>query len=248
MAGYVVMSSFETIDISRVGDVTLVRFHTGGGPLRWSATVHREAPTAFAEIASDSAAKAVVVTGTGDVFCVEHAEPGFANSKRHDLWREGRRMIAALLDIEVPVIGVLNGPASIHAEIPMIADIVLAADDATISDDVHFVRNTLPGDGAHLIWPWLLGPRRGKYFLLTGHGLSAYDCLNMGVVNEVLPRGALLVRAIELAQDIASRPIELLRYTRELLNLAEREKLRSDLAYGLALESFLKLEPPLADG
>lgn len=159
-----------------------------------------------------------------------------------DLWWEWTRAVQHLLEIEVPVIGVLNGPATIHAELPMIADIVLAADDASVSDAVHFTVGTVPGDGAHLVWPYLLGPRRGKYFLLTGEVIEAQELERLGVVNEIHPRPALHARALELAHQLADRPIELLRYTRELINLEERDRLRAGLSHGLALENVLKLE------
>ena len=31
----------------------------------------------------------------------------------------------------------------------------------------------VPGDGAHLVWPNVIGPNRGRYFLLTGQELDA---------------------------------------------------------------------------
>lgn len=39
-----------------------------------------------------------------------------------------------------------------------------------------------------IIWPLLLGPNRGQYFLLTGQKLSAQEALTLGVVNEVVPQ------------------------------------------------------------
>jgi enoyl-CoA hydratase/carnithine racemase len=41
-----------------------------------------------------------------------------------------------------------------------------------------------------IVWPVLLGPNRGRYFLLTGQKLSAQEVLTLGVVNEVVPRDA----------------------------------------------------------
>ena len=50
---------------------------------------------------------------------------------------EGKRMLRKLLDIEVPVIGAVNGPASIHAELACLSDITLASDNATFADSAH---------------------------------------------------------------------------------------------------------------
>ena len=107
-----------------------------------------------------------------------------------------------LLDIEVPVIAAVNGPVNIHAEIAVLSDIVLAADHAAFADAPHFPNGLVPGDGVHVIWPYLLGRNRGRYFLLTGQRLSAQEALQLGVVSEVMPASRLLPRARELARQI----------------------------------------------
>src|SRR5262249_50830548 len=103
------------------------------------------------------------------------------------LWSVGQWLIAALVDIEMPFVGVVNGPATIHAELLVLSDIVVASETATFADHAHFVNGTVPGDGVHLIWPELLGQNRGRHFLITGRELSATEAFNLGVVAEVVP-------------------------------------------------------------
>lgn len=76
------------------------------------------------------------------------------------MFKEGRDLIVNLLAIEVPVIGVINGPATIHAEIAAMSNVVLAADTAVIADLAHFVQGVAPGDGVHIFWPMVLGINR----------------------------------------------------------------------------------------
>jgi enoyl-CoA hydratase/carnithine racemase len=121
-------------------------------------------------------------------------------------------------------------------ELPLLADIVLAADTADFQDAIHFNRGVLPGDGMHVIWLELLGTMRGKYFLLTEQLLSARQALELGVVSEVVPRDRLLDRAWELAERMAKVPDLTLRYTRVMLNQRIRRRLEESLGYGLALE------------
>jgi len=85
-------------------------------------------------------------------------------------------------------------------------------------------------------WPLVLGPNRGRYFLLTGQKLSAHEALRYGVVNEVLPREQLLGRAWELAQQIAARPTLAVRYARVAMTQVIKRLLLDNLGYGLALE------------
>lgn len=230
------MPDYESIELHREDGVTEVRFHTAGGPLVWSATAHREAGEAFAEIAGDRATKVVLVTGTGDSFCDAIDLRSFTEPAWEPIWWEGRRLLKCLLDIDVPVIGAINGSATVHGEIPLLADIVIAADTAVFADKAHFGNGALPGDGVQLIWPWLLGPRRGKYFLMTNQELSAVEALELGVVNEVVPPTRVGERAWELARGLAERPLPFLRYSRDALNTFERRYLLDGLSQGLALE------------
>ena len=88
----------------------------------------------------------------------------------------------------VPVISAVNGPCSIHAEVPLLSDIVLASETAYFQDLAHFPRGLVPGDGSHVLWPMLVGPNRARSMLLMGKQLSAQEALEWGVVAEVLPR------------------------------------------------------------
>jgi enoyl-CoA hydratase/carnithine racemase len=233
------VSSYTSIEITHRDGISELRLHSDGGPLRWNATAHRELGGALAEIAATRTTKVVIVTGTGDAFCTRMDAASFAAQEQWEvIWWEGKRIIKGLLDLDVPVIGAVNGPAFIHAEIPLLADAVIAADTAVFADKTHFTRGAVPGDGVHLIWPYLLGPRRGKYFLMTGQEIDAREALRLGVVNEVVAPEALMGRAWELANAWAANPLPMLRYTREALNILEREHLlaHTALSHGLALE------------
>ncbi len=233
----VAYSTFETVELTRTGDVLEVRFHVDGGPLVWNATAHREVGDAFAQVASDPTVKVVVVTGTGDAFCNAIDGPSFAGRSSWDpIWWEGKRLLKCLLDIDVPVLSAINGPATIHAEIPLLADIIIAADTTILADKAHFSTGSLPADGVHLVWRHLLGPQRAKYFLMTNQVIDAQQALDLGVVNEVVPAANLQARVHELAASLAEKPLPFLRYTREALNMVEREHLLAGLSHGLALE------------
>ena len=233
------MRDYESIAITHRDGVTQLRLHTDHGPLQWNATAHRELGDALAEVAGDRKTKVVIVTGTGGVFCTHLDGESFAGTEHAQVtWWEGKRIVKGLLDLDVLVIGAINGPAFIHGEVPLLADVVIAADTTVFADRLHFTLGAVPGDGGHLIWPFLLGPRRGKYFLLTGQEIGADEALHLGVVNEVVAPDQLSERAWEIALQWATKPLPLLRYTREALNIFEREHLLSPngLGHGLAVE------------
>ena len=57
-------------------------------------------------------------------------------------------MLMNLLEIDVPVISAVNGPALIHSELAALANVVLAADTAAFRD-THMGIGVVPGDGCH---------------------------------------------------------------------------------------------------
>ncbi len=236
---------YTTIHMERREGILQLTFHTDGGSLVWGGdpSPHMEFGYAFADIASDPENRVIIMTGAGDDYCAQMALRGGRRSPQtwDKTYWEGKRLLMNLLEIEVPIIAAVNGPALVHAEIPLLSDIVLAAESAEFQDAPHFPRGTVPGDGVHVVWPLLLGPNRGRYFLLTGQKLSAQEALALGVVSEVLPKDRLMARAWELAQQLSQQSTLALRYSRVVLTLHLKRLLQDMLGYGLAVEGLAML-------
>lgn len=236
---------YHNIKLVRDDGILTMTFHTAGGAFVWSYEAHEELGQCFAEIGNDRDNKVVIMTATGANYCVDINAGSFKLSTPGDwdhIHHDGRRLLGNLLDIEVPVIAAINGPVRIHPEIPVLADVVLAAETALFQDAPHFMSGIVPGDGAHVVWPHLLGPNRGRYFLITGQELDAETALRYGVVNEVLPADALMKRAMELARYIAAMPALTRRYTRQALTQRLKRLMQEGLGYGLALEALAAVD------
>lgn len=236
---------YETIAMSRTDGILEVTFHTGGDSLRWNLTAHREMAEAFRYIATDRDNRVVILTGTGEEFCGPRANAGataYAAQPDADAWEataftEARELIGSLLDIAVPVIGIVNGPALRHSEVALLSDIVIASDDATFEDTAHFqLQEFVPGDGVHVVYTMLLGINRARSFLLMGEVIDAAEAKRLGMVAEVLEKEAALERGRELARMLAKKPDRLLRYTRALLVHPIKKQMHDHLALGLAVE------------
>ena len=231
---------YQNVHLERHDGVLVMRFHTNGGEFVWSARAHEELGYCFTDVGADRENKVVVLTGTGANYCADINAGSFklSNALDWDLtFYDGRRLLRNFVDIEVPIIAAVNGPARIHPEIPVLADIVLASETALFQDAPHFMSGIVPGDGAHIVWPHVLGPNRGKYFLLTGQELDARTALDYGAVNEVLPPSRLMPRAMELATMIATKPELTRRYTRVALTQRIKRLLDEGLSLGLAIEA-----------
>lgn len=243
---------YHCIRFAREDGVLEITMHARGGPAKWGTSLkslHAELGDAFLDVARDSENKVVILTGTGDSFIAEmDREENFPEPTLGHMWRriheEGLSLLGNLLAIPVPMIAAVNGPALIHAELAVLCDIVLAARHAEFADLAHIPGGAVPGDGVHTVWPMLLGPNRGRYFLLTGERIPAEEAKRLGVVGEVLEADALLPRAREHAARLAQLPAATLRHTRSLLVRELRRRMFDELSNGLALEGLAMLLPP----
>jgi enoyl-CoA hydratase/carnithine racemase len=241
---------FSTAALNRnEAGVLTVRLHSKGESLWWGARPHRELPELFAAIASDRDNRVVIITGTGDSFIeilessdVDRLPRGRTTATNWDQTiYEGNRLVNHLLDIEVPVIAAVNGPVAIHSEIAVLADIVLCTEQTYFQDRAHFPLGMVPGDSMQVVWPMLLGPNRGRAFLLTGSKLHADEALRLGVVAEVLADDRMMARADEIAGGLAELNPVLLRNTRQVLVRPIKRAMADDLHVGLALEAVASL-------
>jgi len=149
--------------------------------------------------------------------------------------REGVDLIAGFLDLDRPLITIANGPATYHSELPVLGDVVLAADDAYFQDS-HIRKGVVPSDGCHAVWLELLGTNRGRRFLMTAQTLTAQELHAFGVVSEVLPRSDLLPRAMEIAQVWLQWSPTVLAYSHAALARSFKKRLADEIAFGFALE------------
>lgn len=238
-------SRFEHVAMRREDGILELRLHTDGGPLIWGAAPHEELGYCFQEVGADRENRIMIITGTGDRFIsrLDQSWVGAMTAAKWDrIYTNGKRLLRALLDIEVPVIAAVNGPARIHAEVAVLSDIVLAAETTFFQDVPHFQFGTVPGDGAHAVWSGLLGPNRARHFVLTGATVDAEEAQRLGVVAEVLPAERLLARAWDVARDLARQPDVTLRYTRQVMTMDLKRRVLPDVANGLALEGLAAAE------
>src|SRR5712691_4648010 len=243
---------YKHVQMERRDGILQAIFHTEGGPLKWGMSAHEELGYAFGEISRDEENRVVIITGTGDIYCSE-LDMGrnlaqMTTDKWDHIYKDAKHLLMNLLDIEVPVIAAVNGPALVHAEIAVLSDIVIASENAEFQDAPHFPNGLVPGDGVHIVWPLVLGVNRGRYFLLTGQKLSAREAQTLGVVSEVVPRERLLSRAREIAEQIVKKPTLATRYARVALTQQLKRAMLDNLGYGLALEGLGALSAAATPG
>jgi enoyl-CoA hydratase/carnithine racemase len=224
--------------------VLLVRAHTEGGPVLLSVENHRALGQMLKTVGADPENEILILSGTGDDFMMEAAQDGFVLEEQ-DLaywayeyaYKDGRINVSSLVnDLEIPTIGVLNGPGY-HTEICLMCDISIAAEDAVIFD-LHYDIGSVPGDGIHSCFQELLGVKRAAYALLTGEAIDARKALEYGMINEAVPREKLIERAFQIADHIMTQPRTTRRLTTQIVRRPWKRRIVDDLDGGFGIQMF----------
>jgi enoyl-CoA hydratase/carnithine racemase len=234
-------TKFAHLNMNRTDSgILTVRFTTNNGPIVFTGADHHEFVEAYSQIAQDRDNKVVILTGTGDEFFAQIDGPSLGditNPRVWDkMWWEGQQSLQNLTSIGVPIISAINGPAIVHSELALTADIIIASEKAYFQDAVHLTFGIVPGDGMQTVWGRALGEYRNKYFHYTQQKITAIEAKALGLVAEVLPDNeALINRANELAEKLLTIPELTRRHMRAMFVAPLRKALLEEVGYGLAV-------------
>ena len=117
-------SRYEQLSMRRDdAGILEVRLHTRGGPCQFGPRTHEHMVDAFYDISRDPDTRLMILTGTGDSWIAAFDESqgtekdDFTVPRNWDrVYWEGKKVLQNLLDIDVPVIAAVNGPALVHSE------------------------------------------------------------------------------------------------------------------------------------
>lgn len=236
-------AGYSTLHFELLDDDTILRIRIDRPDSALNAVdeaLHHDLTRVFAALRTERGLRAVVLTGSGGAFSAGGDFdwfPTLRTTGRLDALRtDAKTMIWDLLDVEVPIVAALGGPAiGLGASIALLCDVIVAAEGVTIADP-HVKVGLVAGDGGAVIWPLALGPALAKEYLLTGKPLLAEDAARLGLINHVVPADAVQSTALDLARAIAANPPLAVRYTKAAVNKGVRQRMETLFDYASALE------------
>lgn len=155
---------------------------------------------------ADSEVKVLVFTGAGRAFCAGGDFGPDAEALHKITMEDARLIVDQLLEAHLPIMAAVNGYAmGLGATVALLCDIVVAGESAVFAD-THVKMGIGAGDGGQVVWPFLMGVNRAKYFLMTGDRLDAAEAERLGLVNFVVPDDELLPKTLEIADRLAAGP------------------------------------------
>jgi enoyl-CoA hydratase len=202
-----------------------------------------ELTRAFAAIEAAPEVRCVIVTGAGDKAFAAGADiaamADFGPDQARELAGRGHRMSERMEALGAPIIAAVNGFAlGGGLELALACDFIIASAKAKLGQPEVNV-GVLPGFGASQRLPRRIGVARARQLLYTGDLIGAEEARAIGLVNEVTAPDALLPRAREIAETIATRAPLAVASVKRAIRLGEDLPLDRGLA--LEQESFATL-------
>ncbi len=171
--------------------------------------------------------RAAILTGEGKGFCAGGDIAAWGKLSPLDMgqrWvRDGHRVFDRLARLRAPLIAAINGHAlGGGLELAATADIRVAEEQAKFG---------LPETGIGMVPGWSgtqrletrFGAAAVRRLALTGEIVTAERALQLGLIDEIAPKGQGLEQALELARKIAGRGPIANAVAKQMINAAEDE-------------------------
>ena len=203
--------------------------------------LHWALANVWRQLAADSEAKVVRLTGAGKAFSAGGDLDWITSFlddpvARDESLREGAQIIEEILRFPLPVIAAVNGAAvGLGCSVAVLCDIVLVSDRAFLADP-HVSVGLVAGDGGAAFWPLLTPILRSREYLYTGDRIPAATAVELGLASRVVPAGELLPQARALARRLSAQPAEALTGTKRVANMYLSQALSGAMQAGFAAE------------
>lgn len=187
----------------------------------------------------DEAVRAVVLTGSGRLFCAGGDLASFSATGTNisatikEITAYLHAVVARLTTMDKPLVTAINGPAAGAGLSFAIAGDVALADPAAHFTSAYTAVGLTPDCGATWLLPRLVGMRRAQELVLTNRRVGAEEAATIGLVSRVTAAGAVLEEARTVARGLAAGATGAFGAARRLL----RTSLESSLETQLDLES-----------
>ena len=230
-------SMYQTLQYREDGAVATIRLNRPQKKNSFNSEMRQELEQALQTIARKTTIRAVVITGSDDIFCAgaDISEMGGAPSAEASYChaREFQVLFDQVESLPQPVIAAVSGYALGGG-----CELALAADFRIVSETARFGLpeikiGAFPGGGGTQRLTRQIGAAKAKEMILLGDPITAHEALAIGLVMKVTATEKYLAEAMELAAKLAALPRLALQASKMLINRSHD----LDLATGLEFEA-----------
>ncbi len=182
----------------------------------------QELAAAFRLAQADDEVYSILLSGEGRAFCAGFDMEDSVDMKDNSQWaqwkmvQEERNCARVIWEVNKPVLAAVQGYClGSGFELSLLADLVVAADDAKFGEtELRF--STIPQPSLL----WLIGLRKAKEFLMLADRMDAQEAYRVGLVNRVVPRDELEAESRRIALRLSKLPTETMQITKRMMNRA----------------------------
>lgn len=202
------------------GEVAIVRLNRPAAMNAVDADMRRELPAALARLEADPAVRAIVITGAGErAFSAGQdlqEAAGFTAADVDDWFTRQHAMYESIRVLNKPTVAAYNGVAAgAGYQVGLYCDLRVGYPDLKIGQpEVKAGLGSILGT-SQMMWHLPIG--LNAQLSLTGEFISGQRAYEIGLVNYLVPRAEVLVKALEVARLLAAQPPNALRLTKERL-------------------------------
>lgn len=191
------------------GSVLVITLNKPAKLNAWDKPMRDDLVTAILRASKNPEVEAVILTGAGDrAFCAgqDLNEGKSFDADRAELWiEEWRTLYNAIRRFEKPFIAALNGIAAGSAfQVSLLADFRIGHSLSRMGQPE--INNGIASATGFWILREMLGLARAIDLVMTGRIMEADECHRLGLINDIVPQDQVMVRSLELARDLASKP------------------------------------------
>jgi len=217
--------SFDYIQTEKHGHILKVTMNRPDVYNAVHADMHHEMAQCWDDFAADDDLWVAVLTGAGDkAFSAGNDLKATATGgNKRGMPESGFAGLSSRFDLEKPIIAAVNGFAMGGGfETALSCDILIASENAKFALPEVKVGFFAAASGVQRLSRYI-GRLAAQELLFTGRTISAQEALDLGCVNEVVPHGDLMDRAMAKAEELCSVSPSAVKATKRVLNHMARE-------------------------
>jgi len=227
--------TYEHILVERDGAVTTVTVNRPQALNALNPATLTELRRCCGHVQEDRSIRCMVITGSGDRAFVAGAdiatmvEMSALDSRAFAL--HGQGLMRQIEQLPIPVIAAVNGFAlGGGLELALACDLILAAPSAKFGQP-EINLGIIPGFGGTQRLARRIGLSAARLLIYTGDMIDAEEALRLGLVNRVVPSGALLAEAQKLARVLAGKAPVALQQAKAAINVGTEIDLDNGCRY-----------------
>ncbi len=248
------MNSFENIITTNQSGIYKIIINRPATHNSLSVGLLTDLKNAVIEAEKDISIRVVILTAAGDkAFCAgadlkEGLSKGQMPKMSESLINFYNPLIKGIRESGKPYICALNGiAAGAGCSIALACDIVVASSTASLSQ-IFIKIGLVPDAGASFFLPKIVGNRKAFELFTSGRIVNANECLELGLINEIVEPEMLDQRALEIASSYKNAPTKAIGLIKKMLNKSSHASLDEMLALEAEYQDVASLSNDAGEG